>query len=180
MGQGFYQNLSFSFLGKIFQYYLLGLKACWLRFASFGIRAQVLKSIFLSLYLLFLVIILSCSFGVLYSLFLFCTCTKLTKVKKRKKKEKKRKESRDVRKEKKRKENKKLFVVSVLSNQNIVSFVLFLWFIISVIFSCCQYWFNTTSWISWSSLFVLWRIEKGSYEWKKARKCETNIGKKPI
>ena len=36
MGQGFYQNLSFSFLGQIFQYYLLGLKACQLRFASGG------------------------------------------------------------------------------------------------------------------------------------------------
>ena len=45
VGSGFYQNLNFSFLGKIFQYYLLGLKACRLRFASFGIRAQVLKSV---------------------------------------------------------------------------------------------------------------------------------------
>ena len=36
MGQGFYQNLSFSFLGQIFQYYLLGLKAYQLRFASGG------------------------------------------------------------------------------------------------------------------------------------------------
>ena len=29
-----YQNLNFSFLGQIFQYYLLGLKACQLRFTS--------------------------------------------------------------------------------------------------------------------------------------------------
>ena len=50
LGQGFYQNLSFSFLGKIFQYYLLGLKACRLKFTLFGIRAQVLKSGLLSLY----------------------------------------------------------------------------------------------------------------------------------
>ena len=36
MGQGFYQNLSFSFLGQIFQYYLLGLKTCRLRFELGG------------------------------------------------------------------------------------------------------------------------------------------------
>ena len=66
------KNMNFSFLGQLFQYYLLGLKACRLRFASFGIRAQVLKSVFYPFYLLFPVIILSCSFCVLYSLFLFC------------------------------------------------------------------------------------------------------------
>ena len=38
LGQGFYQNLNFSILGQVFQNYLLGLKGCWLRFASFGIR----------------------------------------------------------------------------------------------------------------------------------------------
>ena len=85
----FYQNLNFSFLGQVFQYFcwvskcvdwgsqhipifLLGLKACLLRFTSFGIRAQVLKSVFYPFYLLFPFIILSCSFCVLYSLFLFC------------------------------------------------------------------------------------------------------------
>ena len=31
----FYQNLNFSFLRKVFQYYLLGLKVCRLGFASF-------------------------------------------------------------------------------------------------------------------------------------------------
>ena len=66
------KNLNFSFLGQLFQYCLLGLKTCRLRFASFGIRAQVLKLVFYPFYLLFLVIILSCSFCVLYSLFLFC------------------------------------------------------------------------------------------------------------
>ena len=66
------KNLNFSFFGQLFQYYLLGLKMCRLRFASFGIRAQVLKSVFYPFYLLFPVIILSCSFCVLYSLFLFC------------------------------------------------------------------------------------------------------------
>ena len=49
VGSRFYQNLNFSFLGQVFQYCLLGLKACRLRFASFGIRAQVLKISFLSL-----------------------------------------------------------------------------------------------------------------------------------
>ena len=68
----FIKNLNFSFFGQLFQYYLLGLKMCRLRFASFGIRAQVLKSVFYPFYLLFPVIILSCSFCVLYSLFLFC------------------------------------------------------------------------------------------------------------
>ena len=58
MGRGYYQNLNFSFLGQVFQYYLLDFKACWLRFASFGISAQVLKLGFLSLYLLFTIIIL--------------------------------------------------------------------------------------------------------------------------
>ena len=36
---------------------MLGLNACLLRFASFGIRAQVLKSVFYPFYLLFPVII---------------------------------------------------------------------------------------------------------------------------
>ena len=58
LGRGYYQNLNFSFLGQVFQYYLLDFKACWLRFASFGISAQVLKLGFLSLYLLFTIIIL--------------------------------------------------------------------------------------------------------------------------
>ena len=58
MGRGYYQNLNFSFLGQVFQYYLLDFKACWLRFASFGISAQVLKLGFLSLYLLFTIIIM--------------------------------------------------------------------------------------------------------------------------
>ena len=34
VGWGFYQNLNFSFLWQIFQYYLLGLKVCQLRFTS--------------------------------------------------------------------------------------------------------------------------------------------------
>ena len=62
------KNLNFSFFGQIFQYHLLGLKTCRLRFASFDIRAQILKLGLLSLYLLFPVIILSCS--LLCSLFL--------------------------------------------------------------------------------------------------------------
>ena len=47
------KNLNFSFFGQIFQYHLLGLKTCRLRFASFDIRAQILKLGLLSLYLLF-------------------------------------------------------------------------------------------------------------------------------
>ena len=50
------QNVSIE-VRIIFQYCLLGLNACRLRFASFGIRAQVLKSVFYPFYLLFPVII---------------------------------------------------------------------------------------------------------------------------
>ena len=97
LGRGFFQNLNFSFLGQVFQYYLLGLKVCRLRFASFGIKAQVLKSGLLSLYLLFLVVILSCSFCIRYSLLFFCdvhevkSCTKFKKKVKKETSEKKRK-----------------------------------------------------------------------------------------
>ena len=88
------KNLNFSFLGQVFQYFcwvskrvdwgshhipifLLGLKACRLRFASFGIRAQVLKSVFypfifcflLSSYLVPFVFFIPCSY--------FVTCTRL-------------------------------------------------------------------------------------------------------
>ena len=66
------KNLNFSFLGQLFQYYLLGLKACRLRFTSFGIRAQVLKSVFYPFIFCFLLSSYLCSFCVRYSLFLFC------------------------------------------------------------------------------------------------------------
>ena len=78
------KNLNFSFFGQVFQYYLLGLKTCRLRFASFDIRAQILKSGLLSLYLLFTVIILSCSFYIHYSLLLFCDMHQVQKKKKKK------------------------------------------------------------------------------------------------
>ena len=116
MSQSFYQNLNFSFLGQIFQYYLLGLKVWQLRFASFSIRAQVLKSVLLSLYLLFPVIILSCSFCVLYCLFLFCDVHQVKIMLQVPKKNWKKKKRRQKREEKKK---KKLFVVSILLNQNI-------------------------------------------------------------
>ena len=127
MGWGFYQNLNFSFLGQIFQYYLLGFKVCRLRFASFGIRAQLLKSVLLSLYLLFPVIILSCSFCVFYSLFLFCDMNQVKIVhqgpkKKKKKKKWKKKVEMSEKKRKEKRKKKNLFVVLVLSNQNIVFF----------------------------------------------------------
>ena len=106
LGQSLYQNLNFSFLGQVFQYYLLGLKACQLRFASFGIKAQVLKLGLLSLYLWFPVIILSCSFYVLYSLLLFCDVhlVKIVHQAPKKKKKKKRLQKRN-RKQKKKKNN---------------------------------------------------------------------------
>ena len=66
------KNLNFSFLGQLFQYYLLGLKACRLRFTSFGIRARVLKSVFYPFIFCFLLSSYLCSFCVRYSLFLFC------------------------------------------------------------------------------------------------------------
>ena len=91
VGLGFYQNLNFSFLGQVFQYCLLALKAYRLRFTSFGIRAQVLKSVFypfifcflLSSYLVPFVFFIPCSY------FVTCTrlklCTQLPKKKKWKK-----------------------------------------------------------------------------------------------
>ena len=36
MGQGSIKNMNFSFLGQVFQYWLLGFKACQLRFASYS------------------------------------------------------------------------------------------------------------------------------------------------
>ena len=117
-------------LGAVqFQYYLLGLEACRLRFASFGIRVQVLKSVFysfifcflLSSYLVPFVFFIPCSY------FVTCTrlksCTKLPPKKKVKKKRKK-KETRDFKKEigNRKKKKKNLFVVLIHSDQNIVFF----------------------------------------------------------
>ena len=109
VGLGFYQNLNFSFLGQLFQYCLLGLKACWLRFASFGIRAQVLKSVFYPFIFCFLLssYLVPFVFFIPRSYFVTCTrlksCTKLQKkkknVEKKKKKKKKKKRRRDIRKE---------------------------------------------------------------------------------
>ena len=66
VGSGFsIKNMNFSFLGQVFQYCLFGLKACQLVVASFGIRAQVLKSDLLS----FL------SFVSCYHLILFHLCS---------------------------------------------------------------------------------------------------------
>ena len=88
VGLGFsINNLNFSFLGQLFQYCLLDLKARRLRFASFGIRAQVLKSIFYSFIFCFLL----SSYLVPFVLFIprsyFVTCTRLkswTKLQKKK------------------------------------------------------------------------------------------------
>ena len=68
----------------------------------------------------------------------FVTCTKLKSCTKFKKKKKWKKERCQ-----KRKRKRKLYVVSVLSKPKYCFlFVLFLWFIVSVIFSYCQYWFE--------------------------------------
>ena len=66
----FYQNLNFSFLGQVFQYF------CWVSKRVYWslhhlVSEHRLKLVFYPFYLLF-PIILSCSFCVLYSLFLFC------------------------------------------------------------------------------------------------------------
>ena len=114
--------------------FLLGLKACQLRFASYSniicwvskrvywglhhlVSEHRLKLVFYPFFLLF-PIILSCSFCVLYSLFLFCDVHLVKIVHQAQKKKKKRLQKRN------RKQKKILFVVSILSNQNIIFFCL--------------------------------------------------------
>ena len=95
LGQGFYQNLNFSFLRQVFQYCLLGLNACRLRFASFGIRAQVLKSVFYPFIFCFLLSSYLVPFVFVVPRFYFVTCTRLkscTKLQKKKKRWKKRRD----------------------------------------------------------------------------------------
>ena len=111
--------------------FLLGLKACRLRFASFGIRALVLKSIFysfifcflLSSYLVPFVFFIPCSY------FVMCTrlksYTKLTTTTTKKWKKKKKRFQKRKRKQKYIKIYIYiyiLFVVSIHSNQNIIFF----------------------------------------------------------
>ena len=85
------KNLNFSFLGQVFEYCLLDFNACRLRFISFGIRAQVLKSIFHPFIFCFLLssYLLPFMFFILRSYFVRCTrlksWTKLQKKKKNKK-----------------------------------------------------------------------------------------------
>ena len=85
----------------------------------------------LSLYLLFPVIILSCSVYVLYSLFLFCDVHQVKIMHQVPKKKKKHKKKRDFRKEIENRKKKKIYIyiyivcsfrLSVLSDQNIVFF----------------------------------------------------------
>ena len=71
------KNLNFSFLGQVFQYCLLGLNACRLRFASFGIRAQVLKSVFYPFIFCFLLSSYLVPFVFVVPRFCFVTCTRL-------------------------------------------------------------------------------------------------------
>ena len=77
VGLGFYQNLNFSFLRQVFQYCLLDLKACRLRFASFGIRAQVLKFVFYPFIFCFLLSSYLVPFVFFIPRSYFVTCTRL-------------------------------------------------------------------------------------------------------
>ena len=82
------KNLNFSFLGQVFQYCLLDLNVCRLRFASFGIRAQVLKSVFYSFIFCFLLssYLVPSVFFIPRSYFVRCTRLKSwTKLQKKKK-----------------------------------------------------------------------------------------------
>ena len=109
------KNLNFSFLRQVFQYYLL----CLIEVCIIQHQSQVLKSGLLSLYFLFPLIILSCSFCVHYSLFLFFEGHQVIIVHQAPKKKKKGEKKKVLRNKRNR---KILFVVSVLSNQNIVFF----------------------------------------------------------
>ena len=158
VGSGFYQNLNFSFLGQLFQYCLLGLKAYRLKFASFSIRAQVLKSVFSPFIFCFLLssYLVPFVFFISRSYFVTCTrlklCTKLPKGKK-KKKEKKKKKKRLYKRNIKQKKKK---ICSFNSLRPKYYFLLspsfdlvFLSYFLAIGISL-----NTTSWISWSSLLV--------------------------
>ena len=72
----FYQNLNFSFHGQVFQYFLLGLKACLLRFASHCVvptsHVTVLLS-YLAVSLFFL--IFNGTILTLYNTNIACECT---------------------------------------------------------------------------------------------------------
>jgi hypothetical protein len=68
----FIKNLNFSFLGQVLQYCLLSFKSVLVEVRIIWYQSQVLKAGLQSFYLLFVVIILSCSICVHYSLFLFC------------------------------------------------------------------------------------------------------------
>ena len=107
------KNLNFRFLGQVFQYCLLGLKVCRLRFASFGFRAHVLKLVFYSFIFCFLFssYLVPFMFFIPRSYFVMCTwlksCTKLQQKKKKKKNMKKEKKRRHFRKEIQNRKKKK-------------------------------------------------------------------------
>ena len=129
MSQGSIKIWILAFLGNYSN--IICWTACRLRFASFGIRAQVLKSVFYPFIFCFLLssYLVPFVFVIPRSYFVKCTrlksCTLLSKKKKKKKKNEKKKR-RDFRKEI---ENRNiyiyiniLFVVSILSDQNIIFF----------------------------------------------------------
>ena len=108
------KNLNFRFLGQVFQYCLLGLKVCRLRFASFGFRAHVLKLVFYSFIFCFLFssYLVPFMFFIPRSYFVMCTwlksCTKLQQKKKKKKKHEKRKEKKTLQKRNRKQKKKKI------------------------------------------------------------------------
>jgi hypothetical protein len=69
------KNLNFSFLGANIPILFVGSQSVSVEVHIIWYQSQVLKSGLLSFYLLFIVIILSCSVCVHYSLFLFCFVT---------------------------------------------------------------------------------------------------------
>ena len=102
------------FLGK-YSNFFLGLKACLLGFASFGIRAQV-KISFLSLFSFVSyhpILFLLCSLFFVLILWRALGQNRAPSPKKKKRLQKRN-----------RKQKKILFVVSILSNQNIIFFCL--------------------------------------------------------
>ena len=135
MGQGSIKNLNFSFLGQVFQYCLLSLKACRLRFATYSnifvgsqsvsieVRIIWYQSTGSKISFLSLLSFVSCYHPILFllcSLFLVLILWRALGQNRAPSSKKKKLQKRN----RKQKKKKILFVVSILSNQNIISFCL--------------------------------------------------------